>query len=76
MINTISNIITENMSKETKYIGYGIGNSHKEGAQNAAKMALIIYCVLNEDQYNQQDIFYPSWDLNKNEIDIEDNLSD
>jgi ribonuclease-3 len=47
---------------ENKYIGYGIGNSHKEGAQNSAKMALIIYGVLKEDQYNQNDIFYPSWD--------------
>ena len=47
---------------ENKYIGYGIGYSHKEGEQNAAKMALIIYGSLKEDQYNQSDIFYPSWE--------------
>jgi len=48
--------------KKNKYIGYGIGNSHKEGAQQSAKMALIIYGVLKEDQYSQSDIYYPSWD--------------
>jgi ribonuclease-3 len=48
--------------KKTKYIGYGTGNSHKEGAQQAAKMALIINGVLKEDQYSQSDIFYPDWD--------------
>ena len=48
--------------KENKYIGFGIGNSHKEGEQNAAKMALIIYGLLQEDQYLQTDIFYPPWD--------------
>ncbi len=48
--------------KEENYIGYGIGSSHKEGEQNAAKMALIIYGVLQEDQYTQTDIFYPPWD--------------
>lgn len=49
-------------TKEEKYIGFGIGNSHKEGEQNAAKMALIIYGVLQEDQYAQSDIYYPQWD--------------
>jgi ribonuclease-3 len=46
---------------ENKYIGYGVGYSHKEGEQNAAKMALIIYGSLKEDQYVQSDIFYPPW---------------
>ncbi len=54
-----------------KFIGYGIGNSHKEGEQNAAKMALIIYGVLNNDQYVQSDIFYPHWNKIENgDIDI------
>jgi ribonuclease-3 len=57
--------------KKNKYIGYGIGNSHKEGAQQAAKMALIIHGVLKEDQYSQSDIFYPNWD----KIDNDDNIS-
>lgn len=48
--------------KEEKYIGFGIGNSHKEGEQNAAKMALIVYGALQEDQYFQSDIYYPPWD--------------
>ena len=48
--------------KRNKYIGYGVGNSHKEGAQQASKMALIIYGVLKTDQYSQSDIYYPDWD--------------
>lgn len=46
---------------QDKYIGYGIGNSHKQGEQLSAMMALIIYKVLNEDQYTKNDIFYPNW---------------
>ena len=53
---------TDTDLKRDKYIGYGVGNSHKEGAQQSAKMALIIYGALNEDQYTQTDIYYPSWD--------------
>ncbi len=47
---------------ENKFIGYGIGNSHRDGAQNGAKMALIIHGVLNDDQYSQSDIYYPPFD--------------
>jgi ribonuclease III len=54
--------------RRDKYIGYGIGNTHKEGSQQAAKMALIIYGVLKEDQYNQSDIYYPSWDKIENGV--------
>ena len=57
--------------KEEKYIGFGIGNSHKEGQQNASKMALIIYGLLEEDQYVQSDIYYPPWDkVNSGDINI------
>lgn len=68
--------------KRVKYIGYGIGNSHKEGAQQAAKMALIINGVLKEDQYVQSDIYYPNWDkiekgftdiLTNNDINLDSN---
>jgi len=52
----------ETDDKKNKYIGYGIGNSHKEGAQQSAKMALIINGILKEDQYSHSDIFYPNWD--------------
>jgi len=45
--------------KENKFIGYGIGLSKKDGEQNAAKMALILYGLLKKDQYNSNDIFYP-----------------
>jgi ribonuclease-3 len=59
------------LDKENKFIGFGIGNSHKEGEQNAAKMALIIYGSLNEDQYIQSDIYYPPWDkINNNDTNI------
>ena len=56
----------ETDEKKIKYIGYGIGNSHKEGAQQAAKMALIIHGILKEDQYSQSDIYYPNWDKIEN----------
>jgi ribonuclease-3 len=56
---------------EKHFIGYGIGNSIKEGEQKAAKMALINYGKLNEDQYSITDIFYPPWDkINNNEDNI------
>jgi ribonuclease-3 len=55
-----------------KCISYGIGTSKKEGEQNAAKMALIIHGLLKDDQYSQNDIYYPPWDkiLNENETNI------
>ena len=43
-------------------IGFGLGSSKKEGQQNAAKMALILYGVLNDDQFENSDIYYPDWD--------------
>ena len=43
-------------------VGFGTGSSKKEGQQNAAKMALIIYGFLNEDQFENSDIFYPDWE--------------
>ncbi len=43
-------------------IAYGIGKSKKAGEQAAAKMALIIYGLLNKDQYNNSDIYYPPFD--------------
>ncbi len=47
---------------ESRCISFGIGTSKKEGEQNAAKMALVIYGILKEDQYSQSDIYYPPWD--------------
>ncbi len=47
---------------EKRCISFGIGVSKKEGEQNAAKMALAIYGILNQDQYSQSDIYYPPWD--------------
>ena len=43
-------------------VSFGNGNSKKEGEQKAAKMALILHGVLNNDQYNMTDIYYPSFD--------------
>ena len=65
--------ITDN---DNKYIGYGIGNKHKEGEQQSAKMALIIYGVLNDDQYTQADIFYPIWNSITDKYSITNNISD
>lgn len=42
-----------------KCIAYGIGKSKKAGEQSAAKMALIIYGLLNSDQYTTSDLYYP-----------------
>jgi len=61
---------------EEKFFGFGIGNSKKEGEQYAAKMALILLGMLEKDQYNTTDIFYPS--LNEpiqNNSDSESNFS-
>jgi ribonuclease-3 len=55
-----------NVLLKDKCISYGMGNSKKEGEQNAAKMALIKYNQLKEDQYILSDIFYPSWEKIKN----------
>jgi len=46
---------------EHRCIAYGIGNSKKEGEQNAAKMALINHNILQLDQYTQSDIYHPPW---------------
>lgn len=52
---------SDELKKNNKYIGYGIGNSKKSGEQKAAKMALIVMNKLNKDQYNNNDIYYPDW---------------
>ena len=54
--------VSDKEPTETRCISFGIGTSKKEGEQNAAKMALIIHGVLNQDQYSQSDIYYPPWD--------------
>lgn len=52
-------------------VGFGLGTSKKEGEQAAAKMALINYGVLKDDQYTKSDIYYPQWNqINNNNGDI------
>ena len=48
---------------KNRCVGFGIGNAKKEGEQAAAKMALIHYGVLKEDQYTKADIYNPPWDV-------------
>jgi hypothetical protein len=48
---------------KTKCVGFGLGNAKKEGEQAAAKMALITFGVLKEDQYTKSDLYNPPWDL-------------
>lgn len=62
IMGVINHDSSENCPIEEKCISFGIGSSKKEGEQNAAKMALIIYGNLKQDQYNQSDIYYPPWD--------------
>tara|TARA_B100001248_G_C27397996_1_gene467191 strand:- start:1145 stop:2266 length:1122 start_codon:yes stop_codon:yes gene_type:complete len=59
-------------------VGFGEGLSKKEGEQNAAKMALITYGYLKDDQYSNTDLFYPNWEeidasKNKSQEDSDDN---
>lgn len=42
-------------------ISFGKGSSKKEGEQYAAKMSLILHGLLNNDQYELNDIYYPNW---------------
>ena len=62
----LKNSDVKNMDIEDICISYGIGNSKKEGEQNAAKMSLIINGILENDQYENEDIYYPPWDKIKN----------
>jgi len=58
-----------NINNKERCVGFGAGLSKKEGEQNAAKMALITYGYLNEDQYSNSDLYYPNWteiELSKN----------
>lgn len=47
-----------NVSLEDQFIGYGIGYTKRNTEQKAAKMALILLGYLNNDQYDNQDIYY------------------
>ena len=49
-----------NPNENNTYLGYGLGNTKKEGEQKASKMALIILGYLNKDQYTSDDIYYPN----------------
>lgn len=42
-------------------ISFGKGSSKKEGEQSSAKMSLILHGLLNTDQYDLNDVYYPNW---------------
>jgi ribonuclease-3 len=46
-------------------VSFGKGVSKKEGEQSSAKMALILHGVLNIDQYNNTDVYYPDFTKTK-----------
>jgi ribonuclease-3 len=60
------NDASDNDPLQQRGFAYGKGSTKKEGEQNAAKMALIIEEVLNDDQHCNSDLFYPDWENIKN----------
>ena len=77
LIGVLKHNVSKDDSIEDKFVGFGIGNSKKIAEQRSAKMALIIFGLLNEDQYNKDDIYYPDWAGIKNKlIDNRDNNLD
>ena len=61
LIGVLKNDSNDKDSIEDKFVGYGIGNSKKIAEQRSAKMALIIFGLLNDDQYSNDDLYYPDW---------------
>lgn len=61
LIGVLKNNATKDDSIEDKFVGFGIGNSKKIAEQRSAKMALIGFNLLNDDQYSNDDIYYPDW---------------
>lgn len=62
-----------NENVRDRCVGFGIGSSKKEGQQNAAKMALILYGYLKDDQFENSDIFYPDWEKIDSSAENDDN---
>ncbi len=84
LIGVLKNDTTKNDSIEDKFVGFGIGNSKKIAEQRSAKMALISFNLLNDDQYNNNDVYYPDWrniklkliEKDKNSIDLNEITKD
>lgn len=68
LIGVLKNDANKMESIEDKFVGFGIGNSKKIAEQRSAKMALIIFGLLNDDQYCNNDIYYPDWHNIKNKL--------
>lgn len=67
--------LNDDVPLKDKFIGFGVGSSKKEGEQNAAKMALILYGSLKEDQYSNKDLYYPDWErISSIDNSLEDNF--
>jgi ribonuclease-3 len=65
LMGVLKNDIDNNTCIEDKYVGFGVANSKKAGEQKAAKMALITFGILKDDQYIFNDLYYPKWNLIK-----------
>jgi ribonuclease-3 len=63
----ISNVSKKNFIKTKNWkelcISFGNGYSKREGEQKAAKMSLILYNQLNEDQFISSDVYYPTFNM-------------
>lgn len=62
--------VEDYVDMEERAFGFGEGNSKRDGEQKAAKMCLIKFGLLNEDQYTEEDMLEVDFSaLNKNESD-------
>jgi len=58
-------------------IGFGVGIKKRDGEQRASKMALIVLGQLNNDQYENDDMYYPDLEkIKKEKEELNENTED